>query len=68
MSEEHHRMSFCLREILEGIFGVYAKSMIWKKSPMVFISQPEAAWYCSALFSYWEDRFSLLPERQSGLA
>lgn len=31
---------------------------------MVFISQPEAAWYHSALFSYWEDRVNLLPEKE----
>lgn len=50
VSEEQHRMSFCLRGILEGIFGIYGqKSMVWKESLMVFISQPEAAWYSCAL-------------------
>lgn len=68
VSEEQHRSSFCLTEILEGVFGVYAKSMVWKKSLTVFVSQPKAAWYRSAHFSYWEDRLSPLTERQSGLA
>jgi len=37
VSQEQHRMSFCLREILEGAFGVYAqKSVVWKKPLMVF--------------------------------